>query len=76
MVGFLRSTSATGSADLVAAFRQGLSEAGFLEGQNVAIDYRWGDVSTIACGSWRPISCAGRWPLSSAMLSRRGSSWR
>ena len=43
VVGFLRSTSATGSADLVAAFRQGLSEAGFLEGQNVAIDYRWGD---------------------------------
>ena len=43
VVGFLRSTSAAGSAHLVTAFRQGLSEAGFVEGHNVAIDYRWAD---------------------------------
>jgi putative tryptophan/tyrosine transport system substrate-binding protein len=43
VVGFLRSTSAAGSAHLVAAFRQGLVEAGFVEGQNVAIEYRWAD---------------------------------
>jgi putative tryptophan/tyrosine transport system substrate-binding protein len=43
VVGFLRSTGAAGSAHLVAAFRQGLNEAGFVEGQNVAIDYRWAD---------------------------------
>jgi len=43
VVGFLRSTSAAGSAHLVTAFRQGLSEAGFVEGQNVVIDYRWAD---------------------------------
>ena len=41
MVGFLRSTSATDSAHLVTAFRQGLKETGFIEGQNVAIEYRW-----------------------------------
>ena len=40
---FLRSTSAAGSAHLVTAFRQGLNEAGFVEGQNVAIEYRWAD---------------------------------
>ena len=43
VVGFLRSTSAASSARLVAAFRQGLSEAGFKEGQNVTIEYRWAE---------------------------------
>ena len=43
VVGFLRSASAAGSEHLVAAFEQGLKEAGFVEGQNVAIDYRWGN---------------------------------
>ena len=43
VVGFLRTTMAAGSAHLVAAFRQGLSEAGFVEGQNVAVEYRWAD---------------------------------
>jgi ABC transporter substrate binding protein len=39
VVGFLRSTSLATSTDLVAAFRQGLTEAGFVESQNVAIEY-------------------------------------
>jgi putative ABC transport system substrate-binding protein len=43
MIGFLRSTSATASADLVAAFRRGLTEAGYTEGQNLAIEYRWAE---------------------------------
>ena len=43
VVGFLRSTSAAGSAHLVRAFRQGLNEAGYVEGQNVAIELRWAD---------------------------------
>jgi putative tryptophan/tyrosine transport system substrate-binding protein len=43
VVGFLRSTAAASSAHLVDAFRQGLTEAGFVEGQNVTIDYRWAD---------------------------------
>jgi putative tryptophan/tyrosine transport system substrate-binding protein len=43
VIGFLRSTTAVGSAHLVAAFRQGLNEAGFVEGRNVAIEYRWAD---------------------------------
>lgn len=43
VVGFLRSTEAIGSAYLVTAFRRGLEESGFIEGQNVAIEYRWAD---------------------------------
>ena len=39
VVGFLRSTSLATSTDLVAAFRHGLTEAGFVESQNVAIEY-------------------------------------
>jgi ABC-type uncharacterized transport system substrate-binding protein len=43
VVGFLRSTQAAGFAYIVDAFRQGLSDAGFVEGKNVAIEYRWAD---------------------------------
>lgn len=43
VVGFLRSTPAAVSAHLVSAFRQGLTEAGFVEGQNVVIEYRWAE---------------------------------
>jgi ABC-type uncharacterized transport system substrate-binding protein len=40
VVGFVRDTSFAEFAHLVAAFRQGLKEAGFIEGQNVVIEYR------------------------------------
>jgi len=40
VIGFLRSTSLTSATQLVTAFRQGLKEAGFVEGQNVAIEFR------------------------------------
>jgi putative ABC transport system substrate-binding protein len=40
VIGFLRSTSLADAAHLVTGFRNGLKEAGFVEGQNVAIEYR------------------------------------
>src|SRR5262247_698821 len=43
MVGFLRSTPSAPFMHFVAAFQQGLKEEGFVEGQNVAIEYRWAD---------------------------------
>jgi ABC-type uncharacterized transport system substrate-binding protein len=41
MVGFLRNTSPDEAARFVAAFSQGLGEAGYVEGRNVSIEYRW-----------------------------------
>src|SRR5262249_59766537 len=37
------SASPDGYVPMVAAFRQGLKEAGYLEGQNVAVEYRWAE---------------------------------
>jgi putative tryptophan/tyrosine transport system substrate-binding protein len=43
VVGFLHPASPDGNADRVRAFREGLKETGFVEGENVAIEYRWAD---------------------------------
>src|SRR5438270_13682972 len=43
VIGWLRSTSRAASTAHVAGFRQGLTAAGFIEGQNVAIEYRHAD---------------------------------
>jgi putative tryptophan/tyrosine transport system substrate-binding protein len=43
MVGFLDPRSPEANADRVGAFRQGLKDAGYVEGENVAIDYRWAE---------------------------------
>ena len=43
VIGFLHSASPAERARYVAAFLQGLKETGFVEGQNVAIEYRWAE---------------------------------
>src|SRR5207253_8052138 len=43
VIGFLGSLAPDFSAPRVAAFREGLSETGFLNGQSIAIEYRWAE---------------------------------
>jgi putative ABC transport system substrate-binding protein len=60
VVGWLNSGVAGGREHLVTAFRRGMSETGFVDGQNVAIEYRWAD------GQY------DRLPALAADLTRRG----
>src|SRR4029077_369215 len=60
VVGWLNSGVSGGREHLVTAFRRGMSETGFVDGQNVAIEYRWAD------GQY------DRLPALAADLTRRG----
>ncbi|HEY5732234.1 MAG TPA: ABC transporter substrate binding protein, partial [Methyloceanibacter sp.] len=46
VVGFISARALASDAHLVAAFRQELAETGYVEGQNVAIEYRWAEGRT------------------------------
>ena len=59
VIGFLHTASPDSNADRVRAFRQGLKETGFVEGENVAIEYRWADNQIDRC---RPGRRAGSPP--------------
>jgi hypothetical protein len=60
VIGFLGSTSPAPYATQVAAFLRGLEEMGYIEGQNVAIEYRWQRVALSSSRHWQPISSAAR----------------
>jgi putative ABC transport system substrate-binding protein len=55
VVGYLGSTTSERSAKRLAAFRKGLRDAGFEEGKNVAIEFRWPTDARSGCPSWWPI---------------------
>jgi putative ABC transport system substrate-binding protein len=54
VVGLLDQRSPEELADRLRSFRQGLRDSGFIEGQNVAIDYRWQKINWIDYRIWRP----------------------
>jgi putative ABC transport system substrate-binding protein len=57
VVGFLSTLSADDDY-ITVPFLQGLKETGYLEGQNVAIEYRWGEINTIGSQCLQTISSA------------------
>ncbi len=61
-IGFLNSASPGPFQHLVAAFHQGLHDNGFVEGQNVAVAYRWAEGSMTGCRILSPICGPGASP--------------
>src|SRR5262245_30390533 len=51
VIGFLSTGSAKGRASYLAAFHEGLRKGGFVEGENVAIEYRWAEDHYVPTGS-------------------------
>ena len=49
VIGFFTPARPRRTPTMYGAFRRGLGEAGYVEGRNVAIDYRWADDQTIGC---------------------------
>jgi putative tryptophan/tyrosine transport system substrate-binding protein len=62
VIGHLDSGSSAPFAHLMAKFRQGLADTGYVDGHNVTIEYRWGKVATRSFPCWRPILSVVRLP--------------
>src|SRR5437773_117476 len=64
VIGILSSRSRATDPLLLAVIRQGLNDTGFVEGRNVAIEYRWAEGKYDGSLHWPPILSAGRLQLS------------
>jgi hypothetical protein len=62
VIGFLRSTSSADSVHLVGAFRHGLKQAGYVEGQKSRSNTLGPIINLIDCRRWWPNCCDGRRP--------------
>jgi hypothetical protein len=72
VVGFLAPASLDTYPLYLAAFRKGLNKLGFVEVQNVAIEYRWVEVSTAGSRNWQPVS----WQTNSSIAIERAMNAR
>jgi putative ABC transport system substrate-binding protein len=57
VIGWL-SASADDYKNLTVPFFRVLKETGYVEGQNMAVEYRWAEINTIGCRLLQPISSA------------------
>ena len=64
VIGLLSGGTPDAEASNVNAFRQGLGETGYVEGRNVAFEYRWAEGYYIDCQRWQPNWSALRSPSS------------
>ena len=62
VIGLLNSRAPSENPAILAAFRRGLKEAGFVEGQNLQSNTAGPTANTIDCQGWLPTSWAGKWP--------------
>ena len=62
VIGFLDPTSLDKYAPFVEAFRNGLREVGLIEGQNLAIEFRWAEGDSRGCRRWLLTWCSTRSP--------------
>ena len=62
VIGFMSGRAPEDSSYLVDAFRQGLIQSGFVEGRNVAVEFRWLMVTTTGCQRSQPSLSAVTWP--------------
>ena len=62
VIGFLDANRLDGMRNRLRAFRQGLKETGYVEGENVTIEYRWAEDQIDGCRRWRPNWFAGGSP--------------
>jgi hypothetical protein len=54
VIGFMNAASAKGYGRHLSAYLKGLGKTGYVDGQNVAIEYRWAEgAKTIGCRRWR-----------------------
>src|SRR5215813_1375719 len=72
VIGFMSARSPEDSVDGLEAFRRGLKEGGFTEGENVAIEFRWalGDYSRLPA-LWRAGMSLSSWRLGASPLDSR-----
>jgi len=54
VIGFLNPASPESLPPFLRAFRQGLKDTGYVDGENLAIEYRWAEGHSIGCPRWRP----------------------